>query len=380
MIDPGFEILRLCVRLDDNDRHVSEARTLISNSQADWDDIFERAAMHSVRPQLAMLAGKLEADLIPAVFREKISKAYQENQLRQLRNTGEFFRIRQILVENKIRVIPFKGFWIAHEMYGNLADREAVDVDLFIDLGDLDRVIILMKQNGYLPEVSDDPGYVSKIKKESAEYNFDMFEGNERLFHFEFHWKIGSSLHDMEIGIGDLASRIKSASLQNHDLEVFSPSALLLLSVMHHGGKDTLIQLKQVLDIGYIIKNSNDIDWNWVTFMSGKYHIEKVLYLSISLAAELTGVEVPQQLRSKVETYSIKRLTRNRLKAMSFPPDKWYRNMSDFKELVYHIRTRTGTIFRIRMLFRYIKSLFVQLLFPGNLVRLYMRKRYRIQA
>ena len=39
--------------------------------------------------------------------------------------------------------VPFKGFWIASEFYGNLADRESVDIDLFVKENDLEKIAVV---------------------------------------------------------------------------------------------------------------------------------------------------------------------------------------------------------------------------------------------
>ncbi len=49
---------------------------------------------------------------------------------------------------DNITVVPFKGFWLGESMYGNLAGRTSSDMDLFISLGDLDKVKRIMKGDG----------------------------------------------------------------------------------------------------------------------------------------------------------------------------------------------------------------------------------------
>ena len=180
MNSPEFEILKLAVRLDDQAAAVEEARRIISGHKIDWDDLFLRADMHSIKPQLAMLLSGMTETVVPAVFSEKIGDARRQNLYEQLSNVAEFFEIISMLREAGITAVPFKGFWLAHEYYGNLADREGVDIDLLIDYDDLDRVMELMPLRGYRLERSSDPGLVDKIKKESAELNFDRFEGDVR--------------------------------------------------------------------------------------------------------------------------------------------------------------------------------------------------------
>jgi len=199
-----FEILKLAVRLDDQAAAVEKARRIISGQKVDWDDLLLRADMHSIKPQLAMLLSGMTEPLVPAVFSEKIGNARVQNLYEQLSYVAEFFEIISMLREAGITAVPFKGFWLAHEYYGNLADREGVDIDLLIDYDDLDRVMELIPRRGYKAERSSDHNFIEKVKAESAEYNFDKFEGEKRIFHVEFHWKIGSSFSGLDISLQEL--------------------------------------------------------------------------------------------------------------------------------------------------------------------------------
>jgi len=377
---PEFEILKLAVRLDDQAAAVEEARRIISGHKIDWDDLFLRADMHSIKPQLAMLLSGMTETVVPAVFSEKIGDARRQNLYEQLSNVAEFFEIISMLREAGITAVPFKGFWLAHEYYGNLADREGVDIDLLIDYDDLDRVMELMPLRGYRLERSSDPGLVDKIKKESAELNFDRFEGDVRIFHVEFHWKIGSSFSGLDISLQELMPMTEMSMIQGRELLVFNASAGFLLALMHHAGKDPLIKLKQALDVGQMLAKEAEIDWDWVIGRARRYNIEKGVYIIVALASVLTGAEVPYVLRSRVETGQIRRLAEGRIKAMSLSPALWHKRGYGRGRLMFHLRTRTGFKIRARMIYDYLRAVIIGLVVPRAFLDYYLRKRYNITS
>ncbi len=140
------------------------------------------------------------------------------------------------------------------------------------------------------------------MKKVSSELNFDKFAGPERKFHVEFHWKMGSLSDCLGISLDDLSSQVVSGTMDDHSFKVFTPSANLLLAIMHHGGKDQLIKLKYAADFGHVMKRYNDLDWRWIIKEAKRFNIEKTVYVSIKLASVLTGVPVPETIRDQVET------------------------------------------------------------------------------
>lgn len=162
---PEFQLLLQSVRLDDSVNAIKEGGRIISSNIINWDDLYLRAELHSVRPQLALLMNKVTNDHVPAGFREKLNKRYLANLYDQISYAAEFLQIRKMLDDTGIMAVPFKGFWLAHEMYGNLADRESMDIDLFIHLHDLDRIMALMPLMGYRAETSSSPEFIEKEKK-----------------------------------------------------------------------------------------------------------------------------------------------------------------------------------------------------------------------
>ena len=128
-----------------------------------------------------------------------MKEAVQDNLVRQLRYVAEFFQIRDWLEKEGIIVIPYKGFWLGEDIYGNLADRESGDIDLFIDWNELEKIKAIMTQKGYLLHEALTGLTDDYIFNELAEYNFDKYSGDICISHVEFHWR--SSMTFYRIGI-----------------------------------------------------------------------------------------------------------------------------------------------------------------------------------
>ena len=114
--------------------------------------LYTRADLLSVRPQLARLVAILPVELIPDGFRARINKAYLDIVHDQVSFAAEFLKINSLLTAEGIPAVPFKGFWLAHEYYGSLGDREAGDTDLFTEFRHLERIGQIMLENGYTVE------------------------------------------------------------------------------------------------------------------------------------------------------------------------------------------------------------------------------------
>ena len=93
----------------------------------------------------------------------------------------------------------------------------------------------------------------------------------------------------LDITLDDLAPRIVPSEVQGQPLSVFDPSATLLLTVMHHGGKDAFLRLKQVYDIAMILQRGEEIDWNWLISEAKRFGCLSLVAVSARLASIVYG-------------------------------------------------------------------------------------------
>jgi len=370
-------LLLLDVKLDDKDQAAREAEILVNSHTIDWDELYDRAGAHRIRPQIAELIRRISSPGIPGAFRERLDDYCRENLSLQLRTIAEFTRVKKILDEAGIEVVPFKGFWLAQEFYGDLSLREAGDLDLYFNVRDFDRLVTLLIENGYKAETSSSPAFIKKMKKISAEFNFERYESGEKVLHAEFHWRLGSGFHGLDITLDELTPHITTGLIDGRSYPVFTPSANLLLALMHHGGKDPLIRLKYFIDMAMLLRKPDETDPEWVRRMSKKFRMERLLGVTMILTEQITGINVPAILKGgSAADY---RIAGERMRMIETSPERWSAVGSELSNLVFHLRTRSNCKFKSILVWHSIKSFAVRFFAPRELLRGYLKKRYGIE-
>jgi len=376
MPGPEFEILLQSVRFDDPYAALRAAE-VIDRKNIDWVKLLDSAEVHCIRPQLEGLLSSIPAEPVPGHIMEALGTAKRENLLRQMRDMAEFLSIKMILDESGITAIPFKGFWLAEKMYGNIAAREANDLDLFIDINDLEKVKAIMKGRGFV-----NTSFINRLKddyvaKELCEYNFGKYDGDVCVHHFEFHWRSSQAFFRMNITLDDLRSQIATGRIEGNELQVFTPAANLLLAVMHHGGKEQYAVLKQLLDIARIIKNPEEIDWQWLLREAGRFNLVTVLMTGIRMAGILTGVRVPPAAEEAVRSRKVISLSEERLRKMSMPVS--YRSGFRFEAggWLFRIRSREGVMLKLHLSRHFVRKVLLPGLVPERYHHLFYNKKIR---
>ncbi len=348
MHSPVFEILLLSLRSDD-DVAAERAATLVSGGGVLLDELVRCAGMHCIRPQLSGLLTRLPAGTVPLGLFARLQDECRTIALNQVNYVAEFFRVRDLLAGEGIKIIPFKGFWLAHEAYGNIADRESSDVDVLTDPASLERIRELMIQAGYVEEETYRGLTIREITRRFREYNFEKVIDGQNVFHLEFHWGICPPGYGMAVSASDLSDHITSETFQGRNLEALTPSAQMLLSLLHHGGKDRFVLLKQVNDIAMLVCNGREIDWPWLAGVMRRYSAEPLLYTALNLASRATGVQVPAGLERQVNSAFIRRLADNRMKVMALPLHRRNTPAFNLGNWYFRMRTRTGFTTRLKL-------------------------------
>ena len=373
-MSPCHHLLLQAVTHTDSRALVLKAEKIIREEKPDWNDLLMEAEVHSVKPQLAGLLVRLDKSMIPEWFREKINSEHREVLVAQMGFVSEFLMIRKKLSDAGIVVVPFKGFWLASEYYGNLGDRESVDIDLFVKEDDLVKIAALMPELGYTPQAGFQPYSIEDIKKNFHEYNFDRFSGEDRVSHVEFHWKMSIKIYGMDITMDELSSEVRKGKLQGNEIECFSPSANLLLTIMHHGGRDLFRDLKQVLDISRLI-HDHDIEWERLINLADRYRVTNLLFVGVRLAADLTAVEIPDYLREGISSRKIKSLSENRKKALSKAAENQNQLRLGFDRWLFRMRSLRGVFFKMKLSWFILMLLLTNIIVPAK-----MRKYFPYSA
>lgn len=374
-----MKLLHQAVRLDDEASALIETRRIVSNETIDWDNLFLRADLHQIKPQVSIMLSKLYLESVPASAMKRFKEAHRENIYQQLRNATEYFRVKERLDKEGIVAVPFKGMWIANDFYGSLGDRESSDIDLFIDKNDLGKIRLIMTDLGFTVQDTLTKLTEEYILGELAEYNFNNYSGEERISHFEYHYRMGLRSYHMDISMDDLKSQIIDGKIQNRSLKVLTPAANLLLVIMHHGGKDQYMKLKDILDIALIIRKHKDVDWEWLLKKAEKFKVKKLVFLGIRLASEITGIMVPPEISEQVSNASLAGLIKSRLRRIDAPEENWYTSGDELKGWLFNIRAREGFKTKMHLSYYSIRKILLPKMVPPGIRSIFFNKSIRIE-
>lgn len=283
----------------------------LENTDLDWPQLLEMAEEHQVRPLLYQALKSSGVAKIPGDTLRELEQLCLQITMSNLNLTKEMLRLLALFQQDGMMVVPYKGISLAQTVYGAVGLREFVDIDLFVNAGDIPRIESLMLRAGYEAADELDEEAMAKLLKYGCEYNFNVFENDHRIFHVEPHWRPTRRLMNMEITLDKLQDHLMEGTLFNRPVTLFDPETSLILACVHHGTKDLWWILKQVADVaGFVANKKQPLDWDKLLRLSERFDVRNIVLLGLSLSNRLLNTSLPPAVLAMIDRRpKVRRLT-----------------------------------------------------------------------
>lgn len=214
---------------------------------------------------------------------------------RNMLMTSELLKIMDLLKENSIDALAFKGPTLAQMAYGDITLRQYGDLDILIRKEDRSKMMYLLIEERYIPEIH--------LKKNTKKTFFNsvniigLYKKTTRIL-VEVHWELLPKNYAIKWEEESLWSKKEYVHINNKKIPVL-PTEQLLLYLCSHGSKHLFERLEWICDIDRSVRANPDIDWETVSSEASRLGLTRIIYLSLSLCETLFALELPQIMKDE---------------------------------------------------------------------------------
>jgi hypothetical protein len=259
-----------------------------------WKSLFDLAERHGTLPLLFDAFSKIE-DAVPAEQLRILQQAYQTNLHKAMFLSRELIRILDCLSAAGLEVMPYKGLALAEAVYGDIALRQAGDIDLLIRPQDLPRIIEVVRELGYVPNWSLTEAEQRAYVQSGYECAFDGAAGPNLL---EVQWAIQPRFYAIDFDMNGLFRRAVTISVAGRATITPSPEDLFLV-LSAHAAKHVYGRLVWLRDLAQLM-NLPTLDWNWVGSQAKALGIVRILQVTMLVAHQLLGAPIPAAAKASL--------------------------------------------------------------------------------
>ena len=309
--------LLLCSARTNIDSKTAEGIRNLVQKDIKWEYLIQIAAEQKVVPLLYQSLKKTCPEAVPQTYLDQLRQEVLVNTAHNLCLATELVKLLNLLKEQDIPAIPFKGPVLAASVYGNLALRQFSDLDILVREQDFVKATEILSQNEYRPTeerwLLSDTQYTASLLYANE---YSLVRNDERVCLDLHHRIIAKQYFSVQIDFDYWWQRLEPVSMLNTTVLNFQSEDLLLILCVH-GSKHLWSRLGWLCDIAELIRVDQEIDWARLLKKSRGWGCERMLLLSLCLANNLLGTELPllvhQRIKADPESQSLAQQVRETL-------------------------------------------------------------------
>ncbi len=261
----------------------------------EWANFLKQVHYHRVFPLVENSLSQLGLHYFPKPVVAVLEESSNSNRRKLLRLNFEVSKIRKFLSEHEIQAIFYKGPTLAQLAYNSPYLRAFDDLDILVHKEDYLKPKTILAPCGY---VSPDFPTMSVEQADS----FRHYAGEYSLVNPK--GTICLDIHSRLLGGGSIGfskqfdhvwERVVETQCAAGTVLTLSPEDLLLYLCLN-GLKDGWESLRAICDIDRLIRNSEDIDWNFILEEAKELRLERALRLGLLISVSFLRTPLPSGL------------------------------------------------------------------------------------
>jgi hypothetical protein len=267
----------------------------LSNTKIAWPDFLMWVDRHRVAPLVYINLSRYAGKAIPSSIIRELRNRFERNAHRGLANGTELVRLYKLLQENGIPVLSLKGSVLALQFYGNLAWRNAGDIDLLVSPHQVEQADRILRDRGYRrisPELS--PRKQCQFKRLAN--HFEYYRTDSHLM-IDLHWRLSVSKFLLPLDFGQLWSRGRFLVMAGYTVPAMSRRDLLLFLGVH-GAHHAWYRLFWLVDLAEILRQDQEMDWSRLMADASQLGALRSMAQGVVLAHLLLDAPLPHPVRA----------------------------------------------------------------------------------
>ena len=290
------ELLLRCARVRPADKTCDSTERLLQTC-TDWEHLLQTANAHGVIPLLYKFISETWRDAAPEEAFGQLRARFIKNTQSNLALAGELLKILDLLNTHGVPAIAYKGPALAAAVYGDIALRQFVDLDILVRKQDVFAVKEILVKQGYDPEFILTESQQAAFLDNHYDYAFLRASSNTLV---EIHWEIAEGFLSFPLDVEQLWDRLQSVNIAGRQVLTLSPEDSLLILCIH-GSKHLWTRLGWICDVARSIEHEKDLNWQQAGERAAALGIHRMFLLGLYLASDLLGAPLPGDVLQRAQ-------------------------------------------------------------------------------
>ncbi|MBF4475239.1 nucleotidyltransferase domain-containing protein [Methanobacterium formicicum] len=329
-LKPEDQLLLNCSLTQISDGNIKKIKQLTA-MDLDWNYLIQLADIHRLSPLLYWNLNEISPEAIPLHLKLGLQENFHRNVRKNLAMFKELLEVINILHEQDIVPIPYKGPVLAIMTYKNLGFRVFGDLDLYVPLKDVSQTSDILIKGGF------EPWMELTSNQEKAFYKFQRehhFTNKKTDITIEIKWKFLSTL----VSIQNEPFFHENEFLREVDLDQFKvktispPYLILILSI--HNASHSFSSLYRFCDISELIKSEDNINWQHLLEIAVDLGVQRIFMVNLYILRELFGIQLSEDFLEQIDK-DVENISKNIIRRFFTA-----KPMGILEKIIFHMKLR----------------------------------------
>jgi len=270
----------------------------LASGQVDWDYLITTAYAHGLLPLLHKHLSTAAAEIVPGHFLARLKRESVANSQSVLHLVGKQLRLYKLFKENSIPVALFKGPLLAELAYGEIALRQAGDIDVLIAREHFATARALLESLGYemTPQLT-----IAQLASHLSNHCEIQFMRDEWFTVVDLHWDLAPRSFVFGLKADEVLSRLQTVALAGTAVQTFGAEDLVLYQTMH-GAKHLWRRLEWISSLAESLRAMPAIDWGTIAGRAARARATRMLALGLRLVEKFSDVHIPADVLTTIDS------------------------------------------------------------------------------
>lgn len=282
-----LEILIEAIKISLLEKSSKKLISLLKSQNIDWQRLEKLATFHSIRPVVYDAFRHIGFE---NEYSTKIKSYTIGQSIINLGTTQELARLLDLLQNQNIRVLPYKGLLFINELYSNQNLRETHDVDLLVHPEDAKKALKILINDGYIFDAKIGRNLSFDEITDTLLSTFGIIEvGLDKMttvginVHIDFHWRLYEDFYQYTIDFTEFFTHQKQTTYSSRTVFFPSKKSQFLMLLNHHGGRENWCRLKHFCDLITFLKTNNSFSNEELLEISTEAEMKNIFEVGLSM-------------------------------------------------------------------------------------------------
>ncbi len=266
------------------------------SDQIDWPVVCDLARKHGLIGFLYSSLTENCKGLIPEFIFNQLKTIYFQNSARNLFLSSRLIKILNLLRQEKIAAVPFKGPVQSELVYHDIGVRTFSDLDILVKKENAAQARDLLMDQGFKPSVKIPE---SQIKNYLEKENFFQLIDASGSINIDLHWEISGRYNLVPIYY-PAEKKLISTLLLGEKIKTLNPEDMLI-HLCIHGTSHCWDKLELICSVAKIATSGLISNWEPVIGNAETLRCKRMLLLGLLLARNYFDIDLAPVIRSAID-------------------------------------------------------------------------------